>query len=98
MKLSLKFIIGAVFACLLSSRAGAAIQGQTAPIGRDRTYEQNLRWENSADKTITPAKVIRYMLSLRGRTLSAPSSTEFQPKVDANNSQLRVVGEIAYKF
>ena len=68
------------------------------PIDRDRTYEHNLQWEAGADKTITPAKVIRYFMGLRGQTLPPPSPTEFQPIVNAHNGQLLLVAAIAYKF
>ena len=84
---------------LLASAAGASSisQGQTV-LDRDTTYEQNLRWEASNDKTITPQKVIRWMLSMRGQTLSAPSKTEFQPIVNAHDGQMRFIAAIAYKF
>ncbi len=68
------------------------------PLLRDETYEQNLRWEASADKTVTPAKVLRWMRGLRGEVLSAPSQTEFQPIFNTQDGRIRFVGAIAYKF
>ncbi len=65
---------------------------------RDATYERDLQWEASADKAITPAKVIRWMMGLHGQILSAPSQTEFQPIVNAHNGQVRLIAAIAYKF
>ena len=71
---------------------------ETAPLDRDITYEQNLRWEAGPDKTITPAKVLRWMTSLRGQTPSAPSNTEFVPIVNVHDSRVRIIAAIAYKF
>jgi hypothetical protein len=69
------------------------------PFDRDATYERDLAWENSADKTVTPAKVMRWITSLRGQApVSAPSSTEFQPIVNAHDGQVRLIAAIAYKF
>lgn len=65
---------------------------------RDQTYEQNLRWEASADKTITPSKVLRWILGLRGQNLNAPSQTEFQPIFNTQNGHIRIIAAIAYKF
>jgi hypothetical protein len=65
---------------------------------RDQTFEQNLRWEASADKTITPAKVLRWIMGLRGQSLSAPSQTEFQPIFNTQNGHIRIIAAIAYKF
>jgi hypothetical protein len=65
---------------------------------RDETYEQNLRWEASADKNVTPAKVMRWIMGLRGQALSAPSSTEFQPIFKTENGHIRAVAAIAFKF
>jgi hypothetical protein len=66
---------------------------------RDRSYEQALRYEASADKTITPAKVLRWFNSFLGHSVvSKPSATEFQPIVNVQNSRVRVVAALAYKF
>ena len=65
---------------------------------RDATYERNLQWEASADNTVTPAKVIRWIMGMRGRTLAAPSPVEFQPIVNAHDGQSLFVAAIAYKF
>jgi len=94
---SLWILIGII--SLVSGAVGtsAAVDGKTI-LDRDSTYEQNLRWEASPDKTITPGKVIRWMLSLRGQTLAPPSKTEFQPIVNAHDGQTRFIAAIAYKF
>jgi hypothetical protein len=99
MKMTAYILLG--FAVLTLS-AGAACadtvnQGR-APLDRDTTYEQDLRWENSADKTVTPAKVIRWMMGMRGSQINPPGPTEFQPIVNAHDGQLRVVAALAYKF
>jgi hypothetical protein len=80
-----------------------AASAQAAPrslVSRDAQYEQFLRYEASADKTLTPAKVIRW---LRGNLqmeslLSSPSKTEFQPIVQVHDAKVRVLATIAYKF
>jgi hypothetical protein len=75
-----------------SSRGNPLVQ-------RDATYEQNLRWEASTDKTITPSKVLRWMRGLRDSAVfSGPSPAEFQPIVNVYNSRVRVLATIAYKF
>ncbi len=92
-------IVSLILASLLSKGAWASPTNQgRAPLDRDTTYEQNLKWESSADKAITPAKVIRWMMSFRGQTLAAPSRTEFQPIVNAHDGQVRLIAAIAYKF
>ena len=92
-------IVSLLLTSLLSKGTWASPtnQGRTV-LDRDITYEQNLKWESSADKTITPAKVIRWMMSFRGQTPSAPSRTEFQPIVNAHDGKVRVIAAIAYKF
>ena len=65
---------------------------------RDATYERDLQWEASADKAITPAKVIRWIMGLRGQIVTAPSQTEFQPIVNAHDGQMLFVAALAYKF
>jgi len=93
------FILSSVILGLLTSGAWADTlnQGRTI-LDRDATYEQDLRWEASPDKTITPAKVLRWVTQLRGQAVSAPSPTEFQPIVNVYNSHVRLVAAIAYKF
>ena len=94
-----RVILCSVFLSLLAGNAAAASSEEgSVPMERDRTYEQNLRWENGPDKTVTPAKVIRWMMSLRGQTVAAPSSTEFQPIVNAHDGHVRLVAAFAYKF
>ena len=66
---------------------------------RDTWYEETLRYEASADRKVTPAKVINWMRTLMGYTsLQAPSKTEFQPTVDINETRFRIIAAIAYKF
>lgn len=79
------------------ARADSYNQGRVVLL-RDSTYEQNLRWEASADKTITPAKVLRWLMGFRGQALSAPSPTEFQPIFNTQNGHIRIIAAIAYKF
>jgi hypothetical protein len=97
-----------VFACL-AALVLACLQPlmaqETTPsdnnglIRRDASYEQYLRIRASDDNTITPARVINWLDSLFGSdTAYKPARTEFQPVVDANNSQVRVVARWAYKF
>ena len=76
----------------------AAAEPLQPSLDRDTTYEQNLRWENSADKNVTPAKVMRWITHLRGHSAAIPSPTEFQPIVHVNNSRIHLVAAIAYKF
>ncbi len=80
-----------------SAWASSSNQGRTT-LDRDATYEQDLRWEASADKTITPTKVLRWVMSLRGQTVSVPSQTEFQPIVNAHDGHVRFLAVIAFKF
>ncbi len=91
---------------ILSVALGVSQKGFARPsadhfsiIQHDTAYEQALRFEASADKAITPAKVLRWILGLRGHAvLSAPSPTEFQPIVNVNNDNVRIIAAIAYKF
>ncbi len=64
----------------------------------DRSYEAALRYEASADKAVTPAKVIRWLLQRQGQSVGAPSSTEFLPIVNVHDSKVRLIAAIAYKF
>jgi hypothetical protein len=87
------------WAVLVSAVASLHAAPRTTLV-RDNQYEQFLRYEASADKTLTPAKVWRW---LRGNLqmeslLSAPSQTEFQPHVQVHDTQVRVIAAIAYKF
>ena len=78
--------------------AASAVSESASMIQHDVSYEQALKYEAGADKTITPAKVIRWVMGLRGQVVSAPSQTEFQPIVNAHEGHVRVVFAIAYKF
>jgi hypothetical protein len=68
-------------------------------IDRDKTYEENLRWQASDDQTITPSRVIRWMRGVRGAAVFASvSPAEFQPIVNVKDSRVRIVATIAFKF
>lgn len=67
------------------------------PLERDHSFERALRWEASADKTITPQKVIRHLFADKNNPQAEPS-TEFQPIVNVKDDRVRVVAAIAYKF
>jgi hypothetical protein len=74
-------------------------ESENAIVQRDSTYEQNLRWNASDDQAITPARVIRYMMGMRGsQVYNSPSNTDFVPIVNVNQSRVRVIAAIAYKF
>ena len=81
----------------------AAVLAQLQPgsqpyLQLDSSYDQQLQYQASADKIITPAKVMRWIMGLRGDPVPAPSSTEFQPIVNVQDARVRVVAAIAYKF
>jgi hypothetical protein len=97
---TLKVIIGALILGFMSGKVWAASNALESPlIQRDRTYEQNLRWEASDDQTITPSRVIRWLQGARGAAVFATvSPAEFQPIVNVYNSRVRAVATIAYKF
>jgi hypothetical protein len=94
-----RLIFGSAMICLTAQvgRADYDTRGRSLLI-RDATYERDLQWEASADKAITPAKVIRWIMGMRGQTVSAPSATEFQPIVQSHNGQSIYVAAIAFKF
>jgi hypothetical protein len=93
-------LLGFALLGLLAASAGAAASPENkAPLERDMTYEENLRWEASADKTITPTRVIRYMMGMRGSEVFASvTPAEFQPIVNVENTRVRAVATIAYRF
>ena len=96
---TVRLILGSFVICL-ASQAGWAYSenfGRTL-LQRDATYERDLQWEASADKAVTPAKVIRWIMGMRGQTVSAPSPIEFQPIINSHNGQSIYVAAIAYKF
>jgi hypothetical protein len=66
---------------------------------RDASYELNLKYAASIDTAITPARVLRWISSLRGQTdFGKPSSFEFQPVVHAHDHQNEIIAQFAYKF
>jgi len=65
---------------------------------RDPGYEENLRYEASADHTITPAKVFRWIMGLRGNSVPPPSAAEFEPILNVHDSHVRIIAAIAIKF
>ncbi len=95
-----KFILSFAFVLMGAAfvHADQNSQGRVQLL-RDETFEQNLRWQSSADKTITPAKVIRWIMGMRGTAVSSkPSQTEFQPIFNTENGHIRIVAAFAYKF
>ena len=78
--------------------AASAIYENASLIQRDSSYEQALKYEASADKTITPAKVFRWIRGFRGQVVAAPSIAEFQPIVNAHDGHVRLIAAIAFKF
>jgi hypothetical protein len=99
----IKNIVRLIFCSIALGLAATAVwadpgsQGRM-PILRDATYERDLQWEASADKAITPAKVIRCIMGMSGRALAAPSPIEFQPIFRTHDGQSVYVATIAYKF
>lgn len=82
---------------LLFTTVGIAA-ASTPAFQEDRTYEERLRYEASADKSITPAKVIRWLMQKQGKSIGEASNTEFLPIVNVYNSKVRIIAAIAYKF
>ena len=95
-----RIILSSVFFVLASQVLMASSDDSygRSPLIRDATYERDLQWEASADKVITPAKVIRWIMGLHGQTVSAPSRTEFQPIFRTHDGQTVYIAAIAYKF
>jgi hypothetical protein len=95
-----KFIMSTAAVGLMTGTLWAASNDQDSSIiRRDKTYEQNLRWEASDDKTITPSRVIRWLRGARGAAIFATvTPAEFQPIVNVENTRVRVIATIAYKF
>jgi hypothetical protein len=91
-------VLSLIIVGLSAGGACATSQGRQALLLRDNTYEQDLHWQASADKTITPAKAWRWFMGLRGQPVSAPSQTEFQPIFNAHDGHIRMIAAIAYKF
>lgn len=100
MRSQTSWFLGFLFACALTGSAQASTQTSgSQPFRRDAGYEENLRWSASADQTITPARVIRWMMGMRGSAIfAAHTPAEFQPIVNAHNGNFRAVATIAYKF
>ncbi len=66
---------------------------------RDKTLEENLRWQASEDRAITPTRVIRWLRGVRGAAVfAAVTPAEFQPIVNVENTRVRAVATIAFKF
>ena len=99
MKTPICLVLSSLLLNLPAAGAGTSASNQgRITLDRDTTYEQNLRWQASADKTVTPAKVLRWITRLSGQDAPAPGQTEFQPIVNVNDSHIRVIAAIAYKF
>src|SRR5258708_668813 len=73
---------------------------QHVVIHRDTTYEQDLHYQASADKAITPVRVVHWLMGLTsGHTDPAtPSRVEFQPIVHVHDSDVRIIAAINFKF
>lgn len=100
MKTSACLALTFLFLGLGVTRARAESPRATSSIlDRDRTYEEDLRWEASDDKTITPARFFRWVSGMRGAAVFATTTpAEFQPIVNVHDSQVRAVATIAIKF
>jgi len=89
------------FCAILNAGMRAWAYSEATLLHLDSTYDQELQYEASADKTVTPAKVLHWIMGLNGQqtqTAGAPSSIDFQPTVGAHDGQVRFVAAIAYKF
>jgi hypothetical protein len=98
--MSVRIILSLAFLGLVTSGSWAASVGRgRVAIQRDATFEENLRWEASEDQAITPARVIRYMMGMRGsKIFTSDASAEFIPIVNVYDSRYRIVAAIAFKF
>ena len=99
-KISVRLILSLIPLVLMTGLSRAASVGQgRVPIQRDPTLEENLRWEASEDQAITPARVIRYLMGVRGaQVFNSPSPADFVPIVNVYNSRVRLIAAITYKF
>jgi hypothetical protein len=82
-------------------QAGTACWGYAGPsvLHLDSTYDQELRYEAGADKTVTPSKVIRWIMGFNGQTITTPpSNVDFQPIVKVHDSNVKLIAAIAIKF
>jgi hypothetical protein len=96
-----RFILSLIFLGLSISGAwaGPPVGQGRVPLQRDPTLENNLRWEASDDQAITPARVIRYLMGMRGsQVFDSQSPIEFVPIVNVKDSRVRAIAAIAYKF
>jgi hypothetical protein len=95
-----RFILCLITLGLMTSLSWSASAGQgRVAIQRDPTLEENLRWEASEDQAITPARVIRYLMGMRGvQVFQSQSPADFVPIVNVNNSRVRIIAAITYKF
>lgn len=89
-------------ACLVSALGQAQATGAYSTrlqLDRDPVLEQNLRYQASPDKTITPAKVLRWINSWMGYAPNTkPSDFEFQPIYRTHDNHHQIIAQIAYKF
>jgi hypothetical protein len=96
----LKLLMSTLVLGLVAGEVWAtSADSDSAIVHRDTTYEQNLRWNASEDQAITPARVIRYMMGMRGaQVFNSRSNADFVPIVNVNQSRVRVIAAINYKF
>ena len=96
MRTSPWIIVGLCVGSIVAQAGAAAKHAQFCT--RDASYEEYLHVRANPDQKITPARVLRWMAGLRGQTVAPPSSTEFQPVVDADKHRVQIIGAITYKF
>jgi hypothetical protein len=83
----------------ISGRARAAAAGHQALFTRDAEYEEYLHvYSNPDENKITPIRVVRWMMGMRGQNIKPHTATEFQPVFDADQHRVRAVATVAYKF
>jgi hypothetical protein len=91
------WVVGVV--CLWSVAGQARASNREAVFTRDATYEEYLHLQSNPDENkITPVRVLRWMMGMRGQNIVPRTSTEFQPVVDADQHGVRAVAAVAYKF
>jgi hypothetical protein len=101
--LKISWIIAALtFGCIASLAAQMTTYStDNSPnwLNRDLTTEQDIKYLAGPDTSITPARVLHWMSSLMGHPiLNGPTTTEFEPVFYADNSNMRIVARIAFKF
>jgi len=100
--LKVSWIIAALaFGCIASLGAQMTTYSTSSSnwLNRDLTTEQNIKYLAGPDTSITPARVLHWMSSLMGHPiLGGPTNTEFEPVFYAQNTDMRIIARIAFKF